>query len=237
VLPARGITGLVIASQRYEIDAALRFNWPNFSAVKIDFFPHEPALHNVTNDQRAVIRLAVRRVLAAGYRRIGFALHRLWDHGVDLAWSAGFLAEQQAIAPTDRIPIFKFPDSLPHDTSTHLNHLAPRAPFEVWLRRHRPDVLISTANFVKPHLDALGLVVPRDLAFADILLDTFDGKIAGVRQNCRRVGELAIEILAGQLQQHAFGVPQFPTATLVEGTWFDGESLPSRNPASIAASA
>ncbi|HVU25849.1 MAG TPA: LacI family DNA-binding transcriptional regulator [Opitutus sp.] len=236
VLHTRGITGLIIASHRYEIDRALRFKWQNFSAVKIDFFPHEPALHAVTNDQRAVIRLAVRRVLAAGYRRIGFVMHRLWDHGVDLAWSAGFLGEQQTIPPAERIPIFKFPDSLPLDTSTHLDHLAPRAPFEAWLRRHRPDVLISTAAFVQPHLEALGISVPRDLGFADILLDRFEGQTAGVRQNCRRVGELAVEILAGQLQQHAFGVPQFPTATLVEGTWFDGASLPRRSPAKAAAS-
>src|SRR5690606_4287892 len=72
ILYARGITGLIIASHRYEVDAPLRFEWSRFSAVKIDFFPHEPMLHNVTNDQRAIIRLAMRRVIAAGYRRVGF---------------------------------------------------------------------------------------------------------------------------------------------------------------------
>lgn len=227
MLQARGITGVVIASHRYEIDKPLLFDWSKFSAVKIDVFPHEPALHNVTNDQRAVIRLAMRQVKAAGYQRIGFAMHRFWDHGVDLAWSSGFLAEQQMLAPENRLPMFMFPDSLPHG-AVQLDHLAPRAAFEQWLRMYQPDALISTPSFVQPHLDAMGISIPRDLAFADVLLNQTDGKHAGVRQNCGRVGEVAIEILAGQLQQHAFGVPEFPTATLVEGTWFAGESLPPR---------
>src|SRR5690606_28938960 len=78
ILFARGITGVIIASHRYEVDTELRFDWDRFSAVKIDFFPHEPTLHNVTNDQRAIVRLAMRRVIAAGYRRIGFVFPGVW---------------------------------------------------------------------------------------------------------------------------------------------------------------
>jgi LacI family transcriptional regulator len=224
ILSARGITGVIIASHKYEVDAALRFDWPRFSAVKIDFFPHEPTLHNVTNDQRAIIRLAMRRVITAGYRRIGFVMHRGWDEGVDLAWSAGYLAEEFVLEPDERIPILRAPP--PAGSPNEL--LVPRALFEPWFRQYRPEVLISYGPFVRPHLEAMGLSVPRDVAFVDILLESSDGRIAGVRQNSRRVGEVAVEILAGQLQQHTFGIPKYPTATLVEGTWMDGESLPVR---------
>jgi len=228
MLGARGIRGIIIASHRYEIDTPLHFTWPNFSAVKIDFFPHEPTLHNVTNDQRAIIQLAMRRVVAAGYRRIGFVMDRQWDLGVDLAWSAGCLAEQQKLAPEDRIPFLLFSKSLAPETGP-ADRSVPREQFETWFRQHRPDVLISTKEFVLPRLAEAGIAVPRDLAFADILLDTFDGKTAGVRQNCRRVGEMAVEILASQLQQNIYGIPPYPTATLVEGSWLDGASLPSRS--------
>jgi LacI family transcriptional regulator len=88
--------------------------------------------------------------------------------------------------------------------------------------------LISKEQFVQPLLAELGLAMPRDIAFAEIFLDP-DGQTAGVRHNCERVGELAVEILDGQLQHHPHGVPSFPTTTLVEGTWFDGKSLPLRN--------
>jgi LacI family transcriptional regulator len=42
------------------------------------------------------------------------------------------------------------------------------------------------------------------------------------------VGEVAVEILVGQLQQHSYGLPALPTITMVEGTWRDGDSLPQR---------
>lgn len=218
ILRARGINGLVIASHTKEADVALQFDWSRFSAVKIDQLPHEPELHHVTNDQRAIIQLAMRRVVAAGYRRIGLALYRAWDEGVDLAWSAGFLAEQQQLAPTDRLPM--------HFFELGADQLAPAEDFARWFHTYRPEVVIGFGPHVLPRLASLGLAIPDDVAFVDTLLNDFSGNMAGVRQNCHRVGELAIEIVVGQLHQNIYGVPLFPTATLVEGTWFDGQSLP-----------
>ncbi len=221
ILQSRGITGVVLASHRRETGRPLDFDWARFSAVKIDFFPHEPAMHHVTNDQRAVVQLAVRRARAAGYRRLGLVMPRWWDEIVDLAWSAGFLAEQQALPARTRIPVLSFPDP-------GRQNLVPRLLLEQWFRRHRPEVIISFAPFVLPQLAALDLVVPRDVAYVDTFLMETGGRMAGVRQNCDRVGELAVEILVGQLHQNVLGLPAIPTATFVEGTWFDGESLPSR---------
>ncbi len=233
ILVARGISGLIVASHLPETDVPLRLAWPHFSAVKIDYYPHEPELHTVTNDHRAIIQLAMRRVIAAGYRRIGFVMPSWWDHFADLAWSAGFLAEQQVLAPEEKIPIFHFSDAPPKgmESVEGRETVAPREAFGEWLRQFRPEVLISKEQFVQPRLAELGLAVPRDIAFAEIFLDP-DGQTAGVRHNCERVGELAVEILDGQLQHYSYGVPSFPTTTLVEGTWFDGKSLPLRSPAS-----
>lgn len=230
ILFNRGITGLIIASQRYEDEGPLLFNWPRFSAVKIDFVPHEPALHTVTNDQRAIIQLAMRRVVAAGYRRIGFVLPENWDHGVDLAWSAGFLAEQHKLPRADWLPLLLFsPANGGTADQIRCGEQTPtRKALETWLKQYRPEVVISADSLVKRRFTELGISIPRDLAYVDILLEKLDGRTAGVRQNCHRVGELAVEILAGQLQHHTYGVPAFPTVTLVEGTWFDGESLPVR---------
>lgn len=221
MLHARGITGVIVASHRWNSGDLLRFDWSRFSAVKIDFFPHAPTIHNVTNDQRAVIQLALRRTMAAGYRRIGCVMPQWWDDFVDLAWSAGFLAEQQRLAPDERIPILTYPDPA-------AEHVVPSAAFETWYRQYRPEVIVSYGRFVRTRLEQLGLAVPRDVAFVDTFLERCDGRTAGVRQNCRRVGELAIEILVGQLHQHILGIPEFATTTLVEGTWFDGASLPHR---------
>lgn len=241
ILETRSIKGLIIASHQREIDVALHLDWSRFSAVKIDYFPHEPGLHNVTNNQCSIIRLAMQRLMAVGHRRIGFVMHRGWDHSVDHLWTAGFLCEQANLAPADRIPIFLFPDRDPVEAwmnESPSDVVAPPAAFQRWFRKHRPEVLVSKASFLQSTLAGLGLRVPEDVGFVDVFLDDFSGKTAGVRQNHATVGALAVEILAGQLHHNKYGVPEIPTTTYVEGTWFDGASCPRPAPgAGVAAGA
>ena len=228
ILTARGITGVIVSSHLPEHDQPLQLDWTRFSAVRIDCLPHLPSLHHVTNDQRAITQLAVRRIQAAGYRRIGMVIPSWWDDYVDLAWSAGFLAEQLRFAPEDQIPILLYSD--PHSSvavASGCESLVPERAFSEWYNRYRPDVILSKAQFVCPRLEALGLAVPRDVAFVELYLVP-DGGTAGVRNNCDRVGALAVEVLVGFMQQHVVGVPEMPTAMSVAGTWFDGESLPVR---------
>lgn len=232
ILYSRGINGIIIASHGREMGDVLDFKWENFSAVKIDYFPHKPALHNVTNNQCDIIRLAMQKVMEAGYRRIGFVMHRGWDHGVDHLWTAGYLCEQQKLGAAEQIPAHLFPE--PEPIERWLNEsgseLLPDAKtFQAWFKKHRPEVIISKASFVLPLLKQLGLSVPRDVAFVDVFLEDFSGKVAGVKQNHTTVGALAVEILAGQLQHHKYGVPEIPTTTFVEGTWFDGATCPPRS--------
>ena len=217
-------------------DGRLDLDWSRFSAVRIDYLPHEPELHTVTNDQRAIVQLAVRRVIAAGYRRIGFVMPSWWDTAADRAWSAGFLAEQHTLPEEDRVPILEIP-AFREDGSPAARpgaEVMGRAVLGAWLEQHRPDVLIAHRPYLRLPLEQLGVVVPRDMAFVEIFLEPDGGETAGVRHNCERVGELAVEVLAGQLLQYAWGLPPFPTATLVEGTWFDGASLPVRKAAGAA---
>ncbi len=228
MLYARGINGLIIASHGRETDVALQFDWSKFSAVKIDYFPHRPELHNVTNDQCNIVRLAMRRVMAAGYRRIGFVMHRGWDHAVDHMWTAGYLCEQQNLLPEELIPALIFPEAVPVERWFNENRadvVPDQRPLRLWYEKYRPEVIISKGSFVLPRLREMKLRIPRDVAFADIFLDDFSSRTAGVRQNHETVGAMAVELLASQLQHNNRGIPEIPTTTFVEGTWFDGHSL------------
>jgi LacI family transcriptional regulator len=213
ILLSRGITGLVIASHVREIDTDLHFDWSQFSAVKIDYFPHRPPVANVTNNQLQVIRLATQRVLAAGYRRVGFVMDEGWDITVDRLWSAGFLWEQQKLPARERIPAYLFPN---------------KEPLEDWFRRTRPEVIISKREFVMPTIEKLGLSIPEDIAFVDLFLEDESGRFAGVRQNHSTVGAHAVAMLDGLLQHNIRGIPEIPQTTYVEGTWFDGATCPVR---------
>jgi LacI family transcriptional regulator len=223
IFSARGISGLIVASHLPENGRPLHLDWTKFSAVKIDYFPQEPVLHNVTNDQRAIMRMAVQRILAAGYHRIGLVMPRWWDEFGDLAWSAGFLAEQQWLPKKDQIPILYFAEG----SAVRGETLVPAKPFADWIQRYQPEVLLSLSRFVGPRLKELGLLVPRDIAFVEFYHES-EGGVAGVRHNCERVGALAVETLVGQMQQHTVGVPELPITSLVEGTWVEGDTLPWR---------
>lgn len=231
ILVARGIKGVILASHQLAADSADQMDWDRFSGVKIDYFPHRPLLHKVTNDQCSIIRLAMKQVVSAGYRRIGFVMHRGWDHTVDELWTAGFLCEQAKLPRRDRVPILLFPEAEPvsawkADFKREVV-VSPRL-LQEWYQRYRPDVIISKAEFVQSRLAEMKLRVPQDVSFVDVFLDKLDGSVAGVRQNHARVGALAVEILAGQLHHNKVGVPELATTTIVEGAWYDGRSCPRR---------
>jgi LacI family transcriptional regulator len=229
ILFNRGIDGIILASHLRSDSESLDFDWTKFSAVKIDCFPRLLALHSITNDQRKIIQRTLRRVVEAGYRRVGFVIPPQWDELADFAWSAGFLAEQNRLPGTDHVPIYYLPEQAELELAPTEGELpAAVASFEQWFRQHRPEVIISHAPYVSPLLKRLGLNIPDDVAYADIFVEQADGKIAGVFENSERVGEIAVEVLAGQLLQNIRGVPDVATATLVEGTWVDGATLPRR---------
>ncbi|MBN2069489.1 MAG: LacI family DNA-binding transcriptional regulator [Opitutales bacterium] len=211
ILKARGIDGIIIASHVREIDELLKFEWEHFSAVKIDYFPHKPELHVVTNNQLHIVRLAMQQVIRAGYKRIAFIMDRGWDITVDNLWCAGFIWEQQKLAPKDRIAPYLIPE---------------KEPLVDWLQRIRPQVIISKGSFVESILKQLQWRIPEDVAFVDLFNEDTSGNVAGVRQNHFRVGELAVETLASQIQLSIRGIPKIPTTTHVEGTWIEGASLP-----------
>ena len=127
MLYARGISGVIIASHGREMGDALEFEWQNFSAVKIDYYPHRPVLHNVTNNQCDIIRVAMQKVKAAGYRRIGFVMHRGWDHAVDHFGRRVSCARSSTWIPRNRFPpIFSRRNFRSNAGSTKATHPSQR---------------------------------------------------------------------------------------------------------------
>ncbi|MGC4074891.1 MAG: LacI family DNA-binding transcriptional regulator [Nibricoccus sp.] len=232
ILRTRAITSVILASHARENDTALRLNWPSLNAVKIDYLPSNPEIHNVTNDQFSIMRMAVLKAINLGYKRIGLVMHRGWNHAVNRLWTAGFICEQENISYRHRIPPLIFPNPRPvHNWMSEGNHeeSVGEKCFEKWNDRYKPDVIISKSSFVRHAIDRLKLKIPQDIGFVDLFVsDDQLGKIAGVRQNHEIVGALAVEIVAGQLHHNKFGIPKVPTTTFVEGTWVDGASCPAR---------
>ncbi|PTX91665.1 LacI family DNA-binding transcriptional regulator [Opitutus sp. ER46] len=226
----RGITGVILASHRPECDALGEMDWSHFTAIKIGCFPHSPGLHRVMYDRSGVIRLAMKQALAAGYERIGLVMPTLWDDAADQAWSAGFLAEQYRLPEESRIPILLYGERgrMPDETPDRTGPAVDIAALAAWYNRHEPEVIISIAPFVREQLTRLKLNVPRDVGYVDLFLEGTEHGVAGICENCERVGEVATELLVAQMHQNLTGLPPVPTTTLVEGRWTPGATLPMR---------
>jgi LacI family transcriptional regulator len=230
ILFHRGIRGMLLAPFDAACAERLDLDFSQLCAVQIGHVPHGLGLHRVANDPIGDIRLAMRRSLAAGYQRIGLVLPAEWDDLTEQAWSMGFTIEQSRVPTSQRIPILVQPS---HNRSH--SHASSASPYSAgvdpealmsWYEGFRPEVILGSSQHVLPALEQLRLRIPSDIAFVDLAQEDDGRSLAGVRQSFARVGEVAMEILVGQLQVNARGLPANSTTTLVDGLWCDGASLP-----------
>lgn len=228
VLYHRGIKGALVAAHVRSGGNPSEFDWSRLSAVKIGCYPHTPLLHRVTDDYSGMVRLAMRRVMSAGFDRIGLFMSQWWDDEADQSWSAGFLIEQSRFPSGRRVPILHSACSRQEWTSSAPNRhsLSDSAALAKWCQAYRPEVIIGFSPLVLAKIRQLGLSVPKDVAYVDLCAEGTAGGVAGTRQNREIAGEVAVALLVTQIQQNHFGPPAVATSTTVDGTWLDGASMP-----------
>ena len=193
------------------------FDWSAFSVVRLGVSVKEPRVHVITSDQMNCATLAFTRIREHGYRRIGFVTSRVHDRNTGGNFRAGFLAIQDALVPVG--------DQLEPLILEERDAVLDERALRPWLRRQRPDAIITTDPRVHDMLTDLGIDVPRHLAAA--ALSVLDGNFdAGVDQNSYETGQVAMRTLAGLIQQNERGIPQYCRRILVEGRWVPGASMP-----------
>jgi LacI family transcriptional regulator len=193
------------------------FDWSTFSVVRLGVSVKDPRAHVITSDQMNCATLAFTKIRDHGYRRIGFVTSRVHDRNTGGNFRAGYLAVQDALLPVSE----HLEPLILEERNAALDERALRP----WLRRYRPDAIITTDPRVHGMLTDLGIEVPRDLAAA--ALSVLDGNFdAGVDQNSYETGQVAMRTLAGLIQQNERGVPQYCRRILVEGRWVPGSSMP-----------
>ena len=234
VLLHRGIRGVLFAASRTSCEDLAELTWSRLSAVRIGCFPQAPAVNQVAIDPVGVMRLAMQHVLYAGYRRIGLVMPHRWDKLTDQVWSAAFHAEQYRCHLREKLPILHLQSPVDEQTAGEISpHDAANDATALlrWCRQYRPEVVLGPGAAVLAHIRRSGFQVPADFAYADLLLHEPRSDVAGVWADCRKVGELAVEMLAAQLQQNLLGRPAVATVTSVGGIWCDGTTLPTHRPA------
>jgi LacI family transcriptional regulator len=216
ILRARGIEGLIVSPQSSRIIGA-EFDYSGFAAATFGYGLQTPALHRACTNMTQGIHGAVDQLTARGYHRIGLAVTQWIDARVDHAYSSALLYYQHRLPPRERVPLLVFPEN---------NLLRGRDAFCRWVRRHKPDVIISFHRHVPDWLqEDLDLRVPEDIGL--VVHDWAEPMrgFAGIN-HCRPfIAAAAVDLVATQLMQNERGVPAVPKQILVRPVWIEGASI------------
>lgn len=220
ILDARNIRGLAVVGF-YEGEAiAQKFDpiWRRSAVVALGTRPTWPVIHFVSNDQYVTVTQAVRELVGLGYQRLGLCLGKHVDDIVENKFSAGFWAAQQRLSTGHSIPVF----DLQPGTRDH---------FALWLKRHRPDVILTIHSEIRDWLVALGLSVPGDIGLVQLDKSCESADWAGMEQNSELIGRSAMDMVIGQLHRNEAGVPSVQKCMLINSTWSPGATVRDQKPA------
>lgn len=213
IIKARGISGLIFAPS-INIAEPYDFPWADFSAVQIGTGPAGMRLPRVAHDHYHGALEAVRRCVAAGFRRPGLVIDPDHDARLQHVWRAGFEMGVEA-GGLERDRVFPLRESTP-DLSK----------LRAWFKRRRPDVIVTNLHQVVEHLlGQIQLTVPRDVRLVSLSVPTLGDRVSGINQDGYFLGAQAVDLLAGALRLHRTGeLPQAVT-TLVGGQWNPGTTM------------
>ena len=218
VLLARGINGILLPPHgglmKVWGEKWGNFEWGRFSVVRFGRSIDNPATHVVTADHVANMMLAFAETQRRGYERIGFVAEPAYKKWY--LFEAGYLMAQQRVEPRQRLPIFRVAEDDPACSTTALVR---------WLRKEKPDAVITTIAPAVAMLKSAGYRIPEDIAVA--AMSVLDGNVdTGIYQNPEEIGRAAVLLLISMIHDNDCGVPALHREILLPGRWVDGSSLP-----------
>lgn len=214
-LLTRGVRGILIPPLQSQPPGWDDFHWEHFSAVRFGHSVTKPQLHLVTSDQISNSLLALSKMQAYGYKRIGYASNRIMT-----TWhKAGVLMVQSNLERERQIEPLLFDSS----ENTPEN----RKKLVAWLKKMKPDAILTDVAEVSRMLASAGLRVPEDIGLA--AFSVLDGNAdTGIYQNPEEIGNAATEMLISLINHGHTGIPSICRELLIEGKWVDGTTLPPR---------
>ncbi|MDX2185608.1 MAG: LacI family DNA-binding transcriptional regulator [Opitutaceae bacterium] len=217
---ARGIRGVLLVGMMREnrLPDHLRQLWDQFTCVVTGVRTREPTLHFCCVDHHALVLQAFEQAWELGYRSPALVVDRHIDSLVDGRFTAAMHYAQAAFPVARVVPAFLEADDCHADPS----------PFVKWIKRHKPDVILTLYTAVRNWAQEAGFAVPADLGL--IQLERRKGNLdwSGMDQHNDLSGEAAVDRVISLLHANEVGVPDFPRATLISGTWSEGTTTSPR---------
>jgi DNA-binding LacI/PurR family transcriptional regulator len=212
ILRARGIIGLLVAPLPHG-ERTIELDFEGFAVVGIDMSVATPPIERVSNDHFQSALLAVEHCRKLGYRRIGFVINRELSERLENRWLGACrctLADTPRSARVEPLLVERGAGKL--------------AAMSAWYAREKPDVVVMSDVDPRGHYPLPPLVGIVSLSVEE----PFRGMLAGVFQDHRRLGAIAIEHLVARLERCEFGPDDRGRLHLVAGQWLPGDTAPGR---------
>ncbi|HEY1661665.1 MAG TPA: LacI family DNA-binding transcriptional regulator [Verrucomicrobiae bacterium] len=220
ILLTRGIRGVLIPPHE-KVPSWDDFDWGKFSIIRFGLSVPSPDSHLVTADQLRGVIMAVHKMAEYGYQRIGLVMSADYDRRLGGGFVGGFSSAGQS---------FHLPVVPPFLIEENVYATKPEKAlklFSQWLKRYKPDALLTATNETPAMLRQLSYRIPEDIGVAGTSMDV--SLDAGIDQHSEAIGRIAVESLVAQINLNERGEPTDPSRILVESRWRDGKSLPILN--------
>jgi DNA-binding LacI/PurR family transcriptional regulator len=212
------VLGLLITPHPPEVEWE-DFDWSRFSLMRFGMSVSQVDCNLVTADHQRAMIMALQKISSYGYERIGLVFNRVHDCALGGNYYGGYAWARQLLKLKCRIPPLDSDDRTPAQNR--------KRALQAWLRKYKPDAILTTVQQLPGFLFELGYHIPRDVAVAST--STYDIAVdAGINQCSAAIGEIAAEMLIKQISLNERGEPDYPCRILVESRWKDGRSLPPK---------
>lgn len=214
ILWTQNVQGLILAPLPVE-NPPVDLEWERFAAVSLDFSMANPVLHRVVDDHAFGMERVLREVARRRYRRPGLVIRASQDVRTHHSRLGVFLVQRRLNSEWADVP----PLILPEDRFD-------ARLFTQWVKREKPDVVLTEEAEVMPTVAALGVRVPRELGIAFFHTERPGVRLSGLEVDSRQVGRMAASILMRLIETNERGEPVVPTTSLVNSfTWHHGRTL------------
>lgn len=200
ILWSRGIRGVLLAPNYSRPDPRYELDWTKFAAVLLGSSLVNTGITRVARDYYHDAKLALARLQAAGFSRIGMALDTSMHARTDRRYAAAFREHGGTAGRFHLVDVTR-----PEATE--------RARYEQWLKRAQPDAVLT--DFARSQ-DWVTAPLPH----ARLMLRPGEAG-PGVRADFSRVGAEAMRMLDGLLRENRLGRLIDPVSVLVPGVWVD----------------
>ncbi|MDR1280090.1 MAG: LacI family transcriptional regulator [Opitutaceae bacterium] len=216
MLRTRGILGVILAPLPDPIPV-VDFDWTPFACATVGYSYKEVLLHRSVNDQFSSMRLAMSRLHALGYQRVGLAIRHEDDSRTEGKWTGAFWSFHSSLPEARRVPIFLWHEWQP-------------TGFDTWVNTHRPDAVITLHADVREWLHKLDRHPPRNIGLVSLNIQGDQATFSGIDQNNAILGGTAVELVVEQIHHNEHGVPARAKTVMMMGDWVAGATTRQQKP-------